>query len=90
MTEACVLEALPKEPLFRIHMEDFPKSSLGDLHLFKGQIPEDIGKNFYPKDVDMTLFSREVENRHGISLQKLMEEQGPVTCLNLPEEEIEK
>ena len=44
MIAACNLEALPKEPQFRIHMNDFPKSSLPDLHLFRGQKLEEISK----------------------------------------------
>ena len=64
MTEACNLEALTKEPQFRIQMKDFPKSHLSDLHLFKRQKQEDILKDFYPEwfdwyaiKVEITLYS---------------------------------
>ena len=94
MIAACNLEALPKEPQFRIHMNDFPKSSLPDLHLFRGQKLEEISKDFYPADLDMASlapsFNTEVESRQGSSLQALIEEQGPIECLELPEVPIEK
>ena len=94
MIASCNLEALPKEPQFRIHMNDFPKSSLPDLHLFRGQKLEEISKDFYPADLDMASltasFNTEVESRQGSSLQALIEEQGPIECLDLPEVPIEK
>jgi hypothetical protein len=94
MIDSCNLEALPKEPQFRIHMKDFPKSSLTDLHLFKGQKLEEISKDFYPEDLDMASitpsFNTEVESRQGASLQTLIEQQGPIVCLDLPEVPIEK
>ena len=94
MIASCNLEALPKEPQFRIHMKDFPKSSLPDLHLFRGQKLEEISKDFYPEDLDkaslMTGFNTEVELRQGSSLQALIKEQGPIECLDLPEVEVEK
>ena len=94
MIASCNLEALPKEPQFRIHMKDFPKSSLPDLHLFRGQKLEEISKDFYPADLDMASltasFNTEVESRQGSSLQALIEEQGPIECLDLQEVPIEK
>ena len=94
MTDACNLEALPKDPQFRVQMKDFPEESLADLHLFRGQKLEDLAKAFFPEDVDLASlraeFVREVADRQGETQQTLMEAQGPVTCLHLAEENMGK
>ena len=60
---------------------------------FKGQKQEDISKDFFPDFDRMAItddFQREVGTRHGISILDLVEELGPVQCLDLPEEEISR
>merc|ERR1712156_276304 len=94
MTQGCNLEALPKNPQFRCQMLDFPENCLSELHLFKGQKQEDISQDFYPEGFDWNVikddFEKEVGKRQGISQQDLMEEFGPVQCLDLLEEEISR
>ena len=46
-------------------MLDFPKSSLSELHLFKGQKQEDISQDFYPEGFDWNEIKDDFEKEVG-------------------------